>query len=130
MVTITEAIFESLNNVDISATTEPSTTTFLVWITWAEDKMKTYLQCGDTLPTDIGGILKNVANDLLARRWDYVKAKKRVAPSELLSDQVRSPPLELSVENKRDLDLLKGQSSGGEPVAFNFDLDTTTGGFN
>lgn len=130
MVTITEAIFESLNNVIIDGTTEPSTTTFLVWITWAEDKMKTYLQCGNTLPTDVGGILKNVSNDLLARRWDYVKAKHRVAPSQLLTEQVRDPPLELSVENKRDLDLLKGQTAGGEPCAFNFRLDTVEGGFD
>ena len=130
MATITEAIFEGLNNVDISASTEPSTTTFLVWISWAEDKMKAYLQCGNTLPTDVSGILKNVANDLLARRWDYVKAKKRVAPSDLLTNQVRDPPLELSVANKRDLDLLKGQSATIEVPGFNFDLDTTTGGFD
>jgi len=92
--------------------------------------MKAYLQCGDTLPTEVGGILKNVANDLLARRWDYVKAKHRVAPSELLTNQVRDPPLELSIANKKDLDLLKGQSVEGEVCAFNFDMNTTEGGFD
>ena len=94
---------------------------------WADSKIKSYLQCGDTLPTDIGDILKTVGDDLLIRKWHYEKYIKTNNPADVLA--LRNP-IELSVENMRLLDQLKGQSVEGEVCAFNFDMNTTEGGFD
>ena len=77
------------------------------------------------LPTDIGNIIKNVADDLLIRKWIYEKLVAAVAPMDIL--QVALP--ELTVDNRKDLDSLKGQDTTIEDPAFNFDLDKTEGGF-
>jgi hypothetical protein len=89
--------------------------------------MKAYLQCGSTLPTDVGGILLEVADNLLIRKYHYEKLAKVIPPTDVLALQ---GILELTPQNKQDLDSLKGQDSGGEAPGFNFDLDTTTGGFD
>jgi len=91
--------------------------------------MKAYLQCGDTLPTEIGGILKNVADDLLIRKWHFEKYSSTNNPADVLTLK-NSGIVELTAENKADLDLLKGQSStDDDPPAFNFDTWRTEGGF-
>jgi len=113
--------------VTIDATTSPTTTEFTEWIVWADSKIKSYLQCGDTLPTDIGNILKTVGDDLLVRKWHYEKYIKTTNPADVLA---LKSPIELSIENMRLLDSLKGQDASGEKPGFNFDLDTTTGGFD
>ena len=106
-----------------AAGTFPTTTQFDEWVIWAEGKMKSYLQCGNTLPTDQGDILKNVADDLLYRKF---KRDKNAA----FEDETDGIPLpELTPENKFDLDSLRGQSKSMEPTSFNFDLNRLRGGF-
>lgn len=89
--------------------------------------MKAYLQCGNTLPTDVGGILKETADDLLIRKWHYEKIIASNNPYKILD---YNGTLDLTPANKMALDSLKGQDTGGEAPGFNFDLDTVTGGFD
>lgn len=88
--------------------------------------MKSYLQCGNTLPTDIGGILEDVADDLLFRKYIFEKTAPDVTPYDVINQSLP----ELTPENKTDLDSLKGQDTSGEEPAFNFDLDVLEGGFD
>jgi len=127
MAIITKDKFELRHILTIDATTEPSITQFTEWIAWAENKILGYLQCGDTLPTDVGDILENVSDDLLIQKWHYEKlVKKTSGPVELM----KIMPPELSLENKKLLDNLKGSSATTEVPGFNFDIDTTSGGFD
>ena len=48
--------------------TFPTTTEFTEWVVWADGKVLSYVQTGGTLPTDLGGIIKNVVDDLLIRK--------------------------------------------------------------
>lgn len=110
----------------LSTGTFPTILQFAEWVEWADGKMKTYLQCGDTLPTDIGDILKDVADDLLIRKYRYEKEVGFATTPEMLN----TPLPELTEHNKSDLDSLKGQGvDDTDPPAFNFDLDTMEGGF-
>ena len=110
----------------LSTTTFPTILQFAEWVIWAEGKMKSYLQCGDTLPTDVGGILEDVADDLIIRKYRYEKEVGFGTAPELLGTSLP----ELTPENKEDLNSLKGQSvDDTDPPAFNFTLDTLKGGF-
>ena len=106
--------------------TFPTTTQFAQWQKWADSKIKSYLQCGNTLPTDQGNIMESVADDLLVRKFNYEKLLPKLLSGELLS---LSLP-ELTGPNKMDLDSLKGQDESIEDPAFNFDLDRLEGGFD
>jgi hypothetical protein len=107
--------------------TFPTTAEFTEWVVWADGKMKSYLQCGSTLPTDIGDILKDVADDLLIRKYRFEKEVGFATSRDMLDE---SGP-QLTPENKTDLDSLKGQdTSSDDPPAFNFDLDVLEGGFD
>lgn len=79
-----------------------------------------------SLPTDIGDIMKNVADDLLMRKYIFEKTTPNITPYEVI-DQ---PLPELTPSNKSDLDSLKGQDESIEAPAFNFDLDVLEGGFD
>jgi hypothetical protein len=85
-----------------------------------------FLQTGDTLPTDQGNIIKNVVDDLLIRKYRFEKQVGFATAPEMLD----TPEPELTPENKMDLDSLKGQDTSIEDPAFNFDLDTLEGGFD
>ena len=93
---------------------------------WSDGILKKYLQTGNTLPTDIGDILKNVSDDLLFRKYIIEKT----APDVLPYDVIDQPLPALTPQNKEDLDSLKGQDASVEAPAFNFDLDTVEGGFD
>ncbi len=108
----------------MDATTRPSLSDLEEWIKWAEGKILAYFQLND-LPTDYGLIIRNVADDLLFRKWILEKLADTISPEKLL--KISQP--QLSPENKMDLDLLKGQDSSIEPTTFNFDLTKTEGGF-
>jgi hypothetical protein len=95
------------------------------WISWADGKILAYLQVS-TLPTDTAGIIENVADDLLIRKWRYEKNTPIPMPE---GEGTIAMP-ELTVQNKQELESLKGQSSSIEDPAFNFDLDRLTGGFD
>ena len=89
--------------------------------------MKKYLQSGDTLPTDIGNTLKDVADDLLIRKYWFEKYIDFSSTPEMRNEALP----ELTAENKGDLDSLRGQTPiSDDPPAFNFDLDVTEGGFD
>lgn len=109
----------------IAAGSFPTTTEFTEWVKWADGKMKSYLQCGNTLPTDIGDILKDVADDLLIRKYRFEKQVGFATAPEMLN----LPAPELTSENQADLDSLRGQKPSFEPSTFNFDLTKTEGGF-
>ena len=104
--------------------TNPDETDFDEWIEWADGKIMSYLQVS-TLPTDISNIMRNVADDLLIRKYRYEKRTPHPHP-----EGESSPPMpELSAQNKEDLDSLTGQAPSIEPTTFNFDIDKTEGGF-
>ena len=128
MVSISEADWELRHpKIVVSATgTFPITTELTEWIEWADGLIITYLQTGNTLPTDVGDIIKNVADDLLIRKYTYEKLVGHVHPLDLL----RIPLPILTGANKAQLDSLKGQSPSIEEPAFNFDLGRTEGGFD
>ena len=89
--------------------------------------MITYLQpLGNTLPADVGNVLKNVSDDLLFRKYILEKTAPDVSPY----DVIDQPLPVLTPQNKIDLDYFKGKSGNVEPPAFNFDLDTVEGGFD
>lgn len=69
--------------------------------------------------------MKNVADDLLIRKYPYEKLIANLSPVELL--QIPLP--ELTAENKEELDSLRGQDESIEPSTFNFDITKTEGGF-
>ena len=112
--------------ISITATTNPSTTDLTEWIVWADGKILAYLQTGNTLPTENGGIIENVADDLLIRKWRYEKRTSFPNPQ----GEAGSAMPELTAQNKAELDSLKGQNPSIEEPAFNFDLSRTVGGFD
>lgn len=124
MPSITTEQFIQLHSLEVDATTKPSLSDLAEWINWAEGKILSYLQIDD-LPTDKGSILKNIADDLLFRKWIIEKLSGTVSPQELIN--IAQP--QLTPENKMDLDSLKGQDTSIEPTTFNFDLTKTEGGF-
>jgi len=69
--------------------------------------------------------MKNVADDLLLRKYNYEKLVPKFLSGELLD--LALP--ELTVANMRELDSLRGMDSSIEDPAFNFDLDTLEGGY-
>lgn len=126
MASITIAAFKLRHpRLTISATgTDPDETDFAEWISWADGKIMAYLGVS-ALPTDIGGIMENVADDLLIRKFRYEKRTAFPNP-----EGEGSPAMpELTAQNKMELDSLKGQDESIEAPAFNFDLDKTTGGY-
>lgn len=126
MASITIAQFRLRHpRITISATgTDPDETDFAEWIDWADGKILSYLQVS-ALPTDIGNIIRNVADDLLIRKYRYEKRTAFPNP-----EGESTPPMpELTAQNKMDLNSLKGQDESIEAPAFNFDLDKTTGGY-
>lgn len=70
--------------------------------------------------------MKNVADDLLLRKFNYEKLVPKLLSGELLS--LALP--ELTVANKQDLESLKGQDTSIEEPAFNFDINTLEGGYD
>ena len=70
--------------------------------------------------------MKNVADDLLIRKYIYEKTTPDVTPYDVIDQQLP----ELTPQNKADLDSLKGQDESIEGPAFNFDLDVLEGGFD
>ena len=128
MVSISEADWELRHPMIVVAATGtfPITAELTEWIEWADGLINAYLQTGSTLPTDQGDIIKNVADDLLIRKYNYEKLVGHVIPTDLLNVQLPK----LTPENMSDLDSLKGQDSTIEAPAFVFDLDRTVGGYD